>query len=591
MQTFQRSFAACSAIVLTVLLLPACERPTSEKTLRLQLDFKESLTAKLRLQSAAPAPASSWGARAVNNVEELQCYAVAVTEAAGAANTSSCTTSAGTPVQFSTVSKFIDKAGVLEVDVPKDSTSDLLLLGMRLRDNGACPLFSDFDPANATQLLVLGKASVTPSENMTVKIAAGFGGDRIGDCTGPVIPQKRHKSIQCNSGKVGLSNPDLMPGHALLYFRRSQEFANPATEIPLRFPGVTAVIRQWPALAAYLVQFTPAGNLAEDFDNFCKNDELVNVEAMTELPATSFSSPYDPTNFIRGNRVAQIASGVSLTHDDLISSTMLKTNFRDWDSDGIDSDSNGIIDDYWIGYDFYNNSASPTDSDGYGTRIAGGLLIGAGYDLADNMPHPVNFRLIPINFLGDGGNGTNMNFVNSIEFAREAKVAVINIVTQAGGPNLLVQRSLALAQQEGILMISSAGDNGKDLNLYPSYPSAWQFPNTMTVGSLKFDGSAPAMSSNFGSLVNVFAIGSNVFSTTKPNSYANQSGTGVASAIVAGLAMTVKAAVPLIPMTKLREIIVNDYKIYGTLDLTRIQAAAATQQSIPVEIPLVFFPE
>lgn len=62
------------------------------------------------------------------------------------------------------------------------------------------------------------------------------------------------------------------------------------------------------------------------------------------------------------------------------------------------------------------------------------------------------------------------------------------------------EKAIVMAQSQGVLIISAAGNRGIDLSLHPEYPSAGNMKNVLTVGSLTRD-RVPAVNSNYRSIL------------------------------------------------------------------------------------------
>lgn len=102
-----------------------------------------------------------------------------------------------------------------------------------------------------------------------------------------------------------------------------------------------------------------------------------------------------------------------------------------------------------------------------------------------------------------------------------------------GGYSNAVNRAVEAATAHGLTFVVAAGNGGKDARNYSPASS----PHAITVGATQ-RGDGRASYSNFGSVVDVFAPGSQIVSTwyTSNSAVHTLSGTSMASPHVAGLA-------------------------------------------------------
>lgn len=185
------------------------------------------------------------------------------------------------------------------------------------------------------------------------------------------------------------------------------------------------------------------------------------------------------------------------------------------------------------GYSAIAGQVETSDGNGHGTHVAG-TVGGSIYGVAKGV------KLIPVKVLGDNGSGTNAGVIAGLDWAADnhlpGKLAVGNMSLGGGGSTALddaVRRCVA----DGIVMAVAAGNDNRDVNniLLPTSPA--RVREAITVGSTT---SADARSSfsNYGSVVDIFAPGTEILSASPStaNSTATLSGTSMAAPHVAGAA-------------------------------------------------------
>lgn len=173
------------------------------------------------------------------------------------------------------------------------------------------------------------------------------------------------------------------------------------------------------------------------------------------------------------------------------------------------------------------------DSQGHGTHVSG-TIAGAVYGVAKKA------NIIAVKVLSDDGAGSTSKLISGIEWT------IAHALSSGGGPNKsvvnmslgggfsnAVNRAVEIATAHGLTFVVAAGNYGNDARNYSPASS----PDAITVGATQ-QGDGRASYSNYGSVVDVFAPGSQIVSTwyTSDSAVHTLSGTSMASPHVAGLA-------------------------------------------------------
>lgn len=230
--------------------------------------------------------------------------------------------------------------------------------------------------------------------------------------------------------------------------------------------------------------------------------------------------------------IAVIDTGIDYNHFEVREN--LKYNFGEIGIDkngnnkrnnGIDDDKNGYIDDY-LGWNFAELNNEVMDTNGHGTHVSGIILTGV------NKNHSV--KLLPIKYFDENASGLQnlKNTLKAIEYAIKMKVDIINY--SSGGPVFSYAEKVLLdkARQDGILVFSAAGNEGRNNDRRGYYPANYRLDNIVSVASVNRSG-ALMDTSNYGAHnVDVAALGENVSSALPKNKVGTMSGTSQATAIV-----------------------------------------------------------
>ncbi|WP_298779298.1 S8 family serine peptidase [uncultured Polaribacter sp.] len=202
----------------------------------------------------------------------------------------------------------------------------------------------------------------------------------------------------------------------------------------------------------------------------------------------------------------------------------------------------------------------------HGTLIAG--LISADRDNHKGIKGISN--LLKIMPLAISSNGTehDKDVALAIKYAVDNGAKVINM---SFGKELSLHKqwvfdAIQYAEEKNVLIISSAGNLGKNLNSNDYFPNdnikngAEITDNFMLIGSSSFNLNIKLLSyySNYGDNdVDLFAPGQKIYTTLPNNKYKFESGTSLASAITSGVAGLIRSYYPNLTAPQIKHILMD----------------------------------
>ncbi len=217
-----------------------------------------------------------------------------------------------------------------------------------------------------------------------------------------------------------------------------------------------------------------------------------------------------------------------------------------------------------------NNVVGDTNKENHGTLVSG--IIGAirnnnlGINgIADNVKLML-LRAIP------KGDEYDKDVALAIRYAVDNGAKVINMSFGKffSQHSNFVRDAIKYASEKDVILINSAGNDGKNIDMYDCYPVDYvvnkEYANNfITVGALNtsLDKTLPAYFSNYGKKnVDVFAPGVNIYTTSTNNTYKNVDGTSFAAPIVAGVAAVLRSRYPKLKASQVKKIILESGNTY-----------------------------
>lgn len=287
------------------------------------------------------------------------------------------------------------------------------------------------------------------------------------------------------------------------------------------------------------------------------------VSIMKYVLGLGFKTPSDAKN--------EIQDGLNLINEDLkrLERAFVEVNDRlnynlnkDLKGRKTGDDPNDISNIY-----YGNNNVKPIkESEDHGTHVAGIIAAerhnGKGINGVANNVKIMSIRAVP------NGDEYDKDVALAIKYAADNGARVVNMsFGKYYSPHSeWVREAIVYAAKKDVLLVSGAGNESLDLDQKPNYPSDQVdngpevADNYLTIGAVdpEYGSGMVASYSNYGKInVDVFAPGSEIYSTIPNNNYEFFDGTSMASPAVAGIAALIRSQYPSLTASQVKRIIMD----------------------------------
>lgn len=239
--------------------------------------------------------------------------------------------------------------------------------------------------------------------------------------------------------------------------------------------------------------------------------------------------------------VAVLDNGVDYTHPDLAANVWV--NKGEIPGNGKDDDGNGFVDDVH-GYDFVDDDGDPIPvdpvGDDHGTHVAG--TVGAVGDNGIGVTGVAwKTQIMALTIYSTNGpagtNGLISTAVEGFNYAVANGAKVLNNSWKYYGPrSVAFSTAVDNARKNGVIVVVSAGNDGKNNETYDRWPSNFTlyYDNVVAVAAIDRNAALANFSNYSASMVQLGAPGVEIWSTKPGNSYQSLDGTSMATPHVAG---------------------------------------------------------
>lgn len=226
---------------------------------------------------------------------------------------------------------------------------------------------------------------------------------------------------------------------------------------------------------------------------------------------------------------------------------------------------------------YYGNNDVKGHDPSHGTHVAG--IIGANRNNDLGIKGIANdVKIMAIRAVPDGDE-RDKDVANAIIYAVDNGAQIINMsFGKDYSPNKeAVDKAIKYAESKGVLLVHAAGNDGRDIDKGGNFPTKRLDENTtasnwLEIGASSWGDNADFVGSfsNYGKeVVDVFAPGVEVYSTTPNNEYDSYDGTSMAAPATSGVAALILSYYPSLTIFQVKEIIKNSSRKFGSLEVNK----------------------
>ncbi len=240
------------------------------------------------------------------------------------------------------------------------------------------------------------------------------------------------------------------------------------------------------------------------------------------------SGAWTTTTGSKSTVIAVIDSGIDFSHPDLRNNQWVNPS----------PSASGDLQ----GWDYVANSAEIKDEQGHGTAVAG-IIAAEGNNSVGITGVMWRASLMSLRVLDNTGTGDIESAVQAIDYATAHGAQVINLSWGTSAESVALRDAIERAGRRNVVVVCSAGNNGRDLSSTPYYPASFATKNLISVAASDNLDQLTSWS-NWGRKINVAAPGTDILTTQMGGGYWNVTGTSAAAPIVTGIVGLLKTFRP-----------------------------------------------
>ena len=165
--------------------------------------------------------------------------------------------------------------------------------------------------------------------------------------------------------------------------------------------------------------------------------------------------------------------------------------------------------------------------------------------------------LMSLRVLDRTGTGDVARAVEAIDYAVDKGATVINCSWGTDGESTILREAIERAAARQVVVVTSAGNGGRDIDAAPYYPASFNLPHMISVAATNSSDQLDSTSDWGATKVSVAAPGISILTTKIGGGSQPVSGTSASTAIVSGVVGLIRTMRPLLGAADTKAAIVN----------------------------------
>lgn len=221
---------------------------------------------------------------------------------------------------------------------------------------------------------------------------------------------------------------------------------------------------------------------------------------------------------------------------------------------GVDSTHPDLAANITPGWNFYDNNSDTSDVYGHGTAVAGtaGAIANNGRGVAGTS---WGCKIMPIRISALNGGGSTSAMANGLVFAADHGARAANISYRVSTNSTVKTAAQYFMNHGGVVTIAAGNESSLDNN--PDNPYV------LTVGATDST-DTKASWSNWGTIIDLVAPGTGIYTTNRGTGYGSWSGTSFSAPITAAIGALIISANPSLTGYQVQQILKDSVDDLGT---------------------------
>ena len=209
----------------------------------------------------------------------------------------------------------------------------------------------------------------------------------------------------------------------------------------------------------------------------------------------------------------------------------------------------------------FNSETNDPNTNQHGTHVAGIIAADPAYGPVTGVAPSA--KIIAGQFIGNTGGGSLGDAIVAMNAVAAQGAKVINMSWGGAGCVDSLKSAVQSLSDQGIIVVTAAGNDGVNSDEQPDYPAAFGFANQINVAATASSDQIIYFSNYGFNTVNLGAPGVGIYSTIPGNKVESMDGTSMAAPMVTGTIALLLSAFPSASSQQIKQAIYSSVDVYS----------------------------